>query len=282
MLGRVSPSSPFLITGCQRSGTTLLGMVLEAHPEIEIIEENNTRFHSHGKITRELDLPAVATHAPRRPALMTGYKCPRDSHRIREIAAHDGFLVVWVVRQAKQVVSSMLTLRTGRTTWAETYAPREIRKHIESTRSPAVEALFEEATAIRDDDDRWTAFATVCWVAKREQQRGAQRLLDDRMILLDYDDLVKDTLGSVRRVLEFLGRPWSDRVLDHPATIPPAIRPGGGDPQRAVDEHSRSKWTHRLSPHAQDVIDHFLVQSDGGSAGHAAQDRLQRRATSEA
>ena len=31
-----------MILGCQRSGTTLLGLMLEAHPGVDLIEENDS------------------------------------------------------------------------------------------------------------------------------------------------------------------------------------------------------------------------------------------------
>ena len=103
----------FLITGCQRSGTTLVAMALEAHALIEIVEENDTRFHVDGIVTRELDLEAVSGQvaSDRR---MIGYKAPRDTHRIDEVTRIFPLVrVVWVERELRQTVSSMLILKIG-------------------------------------------------------------------------------------------------------------------------------------------------------------------------
>ena len=90
--------SRFLIMGCQRSGTTLLGMVLESHPQIEMIEENDLRFHGNGALTRELKLDAVLKN-PAVDGGLTGYKAPRDSHRLDEFAhAVPPLRVLWIER----------------------------------------------------------------------------------------------------------------------------------------------------------------------------------------
>jgi hypothetical protein len=124
----------FLITGCQRSGTTLVGMILEAHPSIEYRgRERHTVSHAGaghaGAESRRRDA------APRRSdGGLVGYKGPRDSHRVAEIAAawpHGR--VVWVERPIRQVVASMLALKSDGGRWATRFAPREITKHIERT-----------------------------------------------------------------------------------------------------------------------------------------------------
>ncbi len=70
----------FFIMGSQRSGTTLLGLVLAANPNIEITEENDLKYHYKGERTFLLDIDEVSTLDQQAEGCF-GFKVPRDTHR---------------------------------------------------------------------------------------------------------------------------------------------------------------------------------------------------------
>jgi len=232
-----------IITGCQRSGTTLLGMILEAHPRIDLIDENNPHYHPVGEITYELDVEAAAK--PHRGNSVLGFKAPRDSHRVAEIVQGIPHLrVLWIERDILQVVSSMLSLKVKNGVWAMEFAPREIRKHIAATADEIAQQLFVSAGELAEESDREVFLAALCWLVKRDQRREAQRAYAPIILHLTYDDLVLDPESSIRRILEFLNLDWHDAVLSHHSEIdssPEFPRPGGAVSARPVDADSLSK-----------------------------------------
>jgi len=123
-----------LILGCQRSGTTLLGMILQAHSSVEVIEENNGRFHQIYALTRLLDLARVDSYQST-DAKLAVFKAPRDSHRICEIEQTlPQAKTIWVSREVNQVVASMLSLKTqGGVPWALQFAEKEVIKYLYTT-----------------------------------------------------------------------------------------------------------------------------------------------------
>ncbi len=233
-------------------------MTLEAHPEIEMIEENDARFHVQGAVTRELDLRAVSDHAVADGRRMTGYKAPRDSHRLEDVVhAFSLIRIVWVEREIRQTVSSMLDLGGAGTSWAAIYAPREIGKHIARTDDEKARELLDRASALEDERSRAAAFATLCWLVKREQRLRAEARYASRLLRVDYDALTGESPRALRRMLAFLDLPWNASVLNHPKVIADVMRPGKSDPHSPIDAGRRDKWRSRLSQADLEVIEHY-------------------------
>lgn len=257
----------FVITGCQRSGTTLLGMVLEAHPNVDLIDEQHPDFHPFGEITRELDVGTAAAHQSGVDRLV-GFKAPRDSHRLHDIVQaipHVRFL--WLERDVLQVVSSMLSLRIQNSVWALEFAPREIKKHIAATADQIAEHLFASAGELPEESDRAVLLAALCWVVKREQRRAGQGAHASRMHHINYEDLVTDPEGSTRRLLAFLDLEWHDAVLTHHTAIddaPEFTRPGGAVSTRPVDTGSLKKWR-SLSGRQLSIVETVVRDYEAGS-----------------
>ena len=82
----------FIISGCQRSGTTLLNLMMSVHPEVHMTDEDEFTYES---FFQPMDKP------------IAGYKLPAESHKldqfVRILTAH----IFWIERDALDVVSSM-------------------------------------------------------------------------------------------------------------------------------------------------------------------------------
>ena len=255
-------SETFLITGCQRSGTTLLGMALEAHPSVEIVEENNQRFHKRGAVDRELDLEAVVSYT-QGGGKVVGFKVPRDSHRLKQIVgALPSVLVVWVDREIRQTVSSMLSLPINGETWAAVAARQEIAKYLSTAHDESARRLFEDTLAMSDAASRSAALASLCWLVKRQQRDRAIRLFGPNLCCVNYEALTTDPAAALRGILEFLDLAWNPSVLDHPASIAPRARPGKADSSRPIDTNSYAKWKTQLTPRDLEVIENTQREYD--------------------
>jgi hypothetical protein len=90
---------PILITGCQRSGTTLLHLVLDSHPDITGIDELDF-----GKVPLSEYLNSPRYHP------CVSFKLPVASYEAAFIKTIPGIKVVWCIRDPRDVVVSMLEL----------------------------------------------------------------------------------------------------------------------------------------------------------------------------
>jgi hypothetical protein len=238
----------FLILGSQRSGTTLLGMTLQAHPDIEIIEESNQCFHTDQGLTKQLELLVLDQYKPDAHTHI-GYKAPRDTHRIDEITHKiPDMRFVWISRDIFQVVASMVSLNLQPMgSWAEVFAPREILKYLNSKQhDKEIRVEYEWAASILDKRIRAIALAAVCWLTKRRSEITASTKWPDRNYRVHYSDLVTSPEESLKGVLAFLDIPWHPLVLDHPKVLS-GKRPGSTSPSRGIDSESLNKWQAVLS-----------------------------------
>ena len=97
---------PFFIMGSQRSGTTLLAMLLDAHPAIDVVDEDNRNFHFRHGPTFLLDFHRVRQHCLRCNHLV-GFKAPRDTQRVDELfRTFAEAKILWLARPVEQVVNS--------------------------------------------------------------------------------------------------------------------------------------------------------------------------------
>jgi len=160
----------FIITGCQRSGTTLLGIILDAHQDIDIIEEDNGAFQERIGETLLLKFQNCIDYAASQ-AQHIGFKAPRDSHRMLSLKTkHPELKTLWLARPAVQVVASMIALEIKGVTWAMGWAPREIRKYLAQFKDDDLAKDFAQAEANPNNREREVAFAALCWRAKLAQR----------------------------------------------------------------------------------------------------------------
>jgi len=188
---------PIFIVGCQRSGTTLLRLILDAHPRLSVGPES--RFLDDlGKVTGE-EWPRIEPYGLP-PAFL--------NERFAELF-HDFHMAYARSR--------------GRERWGDK-SPRY------TLRIPFLDELFPTCQVIhviRDGRDvvtshreRWgyaSAYkATAKWQRYIEAARAAGRDLGpERFAEVRYEALVADPEPELRRLLEFLGEPWDDAVLHH-------------------------------------------------------------------
>src|ERR1019366_1943188 len=109
----------FFITGCQRSGTTLLRLVLECHPDVFSFDESDAY--------RVLASRSFETPIGQR---LVGFKVPRWAEQLDAVILGDFGLpyeaqqiydrqkILFLVRDYRDAMSSMMKLR-GQRSWLE-------------------------------------------------------------------------------------------------------------------------------------------------------------------
>ena len=253
------PAKCFIL-GSQRSGTTLLGLCLEAHPEIEVVEESDDRFHQPYFLTKRIDLEGVNDYqSPGRRAIC--FKSPRDSHRVKAIFAKmDHVKILWMWRGVHEVVASMLRLHpdVSGTSWAMRHAEHELIKYLfEGAYDPRLAKSCRAAISNESPREKLVSLACLCWLAKARCELLARQYFGQNVHRVDYGKLVTNPEEELKNVVEFLDLSWSPRVLSH-KKFTTGKRPGGTTANRALDSTSLNKWRSELLDSDIEIIDNLL------------------------
>jgi hypothetical protein len=190
------PRSPIFIVGCQRSGTTMLRLILDSHPRISCGPE--TRFLE--------DMERIVGADWKR---LSQYGFPREEWLGRIAGFFDG-------------IQGDYARSRGKSRWADK-SPRYAMK------LPFIMELFPDAQVvhvIRDGRDvavshrkrfgYWSCVkSAVKWPRYiAEATEAGRRLPPGQYHELRYEELVSDQEGTLRRLLDFLGEEWDPALLE--------------------------------------------------------------------
>jgi Sulfotransferase domain len=254
----------FFIAGCQRSGTTLLRLVLESHPDVFCLDEDTS-----------YPVLAAGDRVTTSGWRKVGFKVPRFSEQFAEPLAADeglgvtvpafykGEPIVYLYRDPRDVVASMVKLRMSETqTWLEFCARPILESKIR--RPEFAERYAAEIAKLRFHGDALPLVGGLYWKYKTEplfdyQRRGWP------VLPLRYEDLVAAPRRQLRRVASFLGLDWDERLLNHhrlPHTelYPDGTAMGNTDPHKPIALDSVGQWKAHLS--ADDVAGIWSVAGD--------------------
>jgi Sulfotransferase family len=220
---RRRPPAPFIV-GVSRSGTTLLRLMLDAHPQLAIPPET----HFIPELVEACERGAGPEQAVE---LLTGhrrwpdFRLDRDE-LLRRLRALDPF----TASDALRAFYGCYADRAGKPRWGDK-TPHYTR------RMPLIARVLPEARfihLIRDGRDVALSFMEVHfgpadvrsaaerwtrWVAKA--RRHGQRV--DHYLELRYEDLVQDAEGVLTRVCDFIELPWDAAMLEYHARAPGRI-----------------------------------------------------------
>lgn len=238
-------NQPILITGCQRSGTTLLNLILNSHPSITAIDEMDFDV-SH--ITQYLSSPDF------HPCV--AFKLPTIAHEVASFEAIPALKVLWCIRDPRDTVASMVKLSmpqqdASSVCWALAsvggfYEISSALKVLGCTFNPErlkLATLFHQIQQKPSDQlsHQDALFcAAFCWRLKQELLSLYSRLHVSHF-LVRYEHLVRNPEDTLRQVLSFLTLPWDDAVLHHDR-LHQGIAVGDTDRSRPIESSSIGKW----------------------------------------
>jgi hypothetical protein len=210
--------APIFVLGTGRSGTTLLRFMLCAHPRIYITHEAS--FYVWESL--------YPRHAPRREFLeyyfqtgsfrwlrldpgrvLAGLPDPLPPERVR-----DAFAAVM-----REKAADYGRVRFGDKTPAHAGWLKRIFRDfpdarvVHIVRDPRGTSLSLSRMPWGSRSRWWNA--AYCELEWREVQKWR-----DRMLHIRLEDLLADPRQTMGRVLDYVGEPWDDAVLDHPRHIP--------------------------------------------------------------
>lgn len=252
------------VLGCQRSGTTLMRLLLDAHPLVASVDE----AIAYPVLAGRQDLLAAMPAADGRPFAV--FKIPRLAEQLLEPDARDeaygtfpafyhGEPAVHLVRDPRDVVASMRALRasTGRS-WIATYGPATIRHRIRE-RPGFADAYAAELDLLERHDWADHIVAAFYWRLKNDP---LPRYLDAGLPVLPlrYESLVAEPERVLRRALAHLQIPFDAGVLRHHEVEHGQLDEqgraiGGSDPERPIDGRSVGRHAAELSASMRTEVD---------------------------
>lgn len=256
----------FFILGCQRSGTTLLRLVLESHPAVVCFDELKAyavlkAYSERGRSA----LPALPEHVHR-----VGFKIPRFTEQLHDAELRDegqpeicrnfyrGEKILFLIRDVRDVVVSMKKLKVGSAgTWLEFWPPRIVL--LKMVRDPRFQQSYRRELAIlARTEDSMTAIAALYWTYKT---RPLLDYLAEGLpaLPLFYDQMVKEPRRTFSAVCAHLGIDWDDRMLahhelDHRELFDDGFTVGGTDPKARISAKAVNQWEAALTPAELDLI----------------------------
>ncbi len=247
-----------LITGCQRSGTTLLNLVLDSHPDITGIDELD---FDKVPLREYLDSPKYQT--------CVSFKLPRAAHQVGILeAAMPGVKVLWCIRDPRDVILSMMTLSlksADETSLPWVASPLGAKLEIERSAGTLQKSVSGELAehyktyrAIAEKQPAsWlpeeSAFvASLCWRVKQELLVEYDAMGIGYHIV-HYENLIRDSEDTIRDVLQFIGVPWHNNVLKH-HQLHTGVSVGGTVNSRPIDASNTGKWVTALDARTLSII----------------------------
>ena len=249
---------PIVITGCQRSGTTLLNLVLDSHPDVTGVDEMD--FYK-ASLSEYLSSPRF------HPCV--SFKLPQSTYEAATIkSAMPGVKVLWCIRDPRDVVLSMMRLmlesaegpplpwlahpvgarndiENGVRVLRQTMGG-ELAAHVETYRGIA----GKPAAAWSREDS--VLVGALCWRLKQELLAGFDAAgIPCRVVR--FEDLVGDPGRTIRGALQFIGLPWHENVLRH-HLLHTGVSVGGTVNTRPIDGANTGKWADAFDARALAII----------------------------
>lgn len=246
----------FFISGCQRSGTTMLRLILESHPFIQCFDEEagyNILIHdSRGEIS-EFDVKEGAS--------LNGFKVPRFAEQLTwaefsdpDYGVFPSFYndqkVIHVFRDVFDVIGSMMRLKTvGGVSWLDKYGLSILRAQISN---PNLADKFKKKYAeLETQGLPLHLVGALYWEIKNQ---GFFDLLKQNKPVypVRYETLVNSPKTELQKLSKFLGVNFSDTLLHHHEHFhgevdQRGIAIGETDSRRPIDTKSVGTYTDLMS-----------------------------------
>lgn len=213
----------FAVIGCQRCGTTLMGLILSTHPSVEFFEEGDATNHYKGR---------YATGKKKH----IGYKIPNLTQNL----VHKSMKYIFMERNIYQTVASMCKLNG----WLSPHlAGNEIIRVIERLPDGEYKTFVND---LYQNLDYQQDHITATLVAQIKFNLYYTIKREFNILKVDYEQLVTNPFSEIKRVCAFLELFFDHRMLHHPNFTKKFVL-WGTDSKRNIDDKSLNKY--------QDVFD---------------------------
>ncbi len=237
-------SSPIFVVGTMRSGSTLLRLLLDSHPNIAIGEE--TGFA--GGLSAARTIPGWRYGAEWSSRI--GWQRDELDARLRDL--YTGMFERNAVSQGKKRWGDKTPFHSWHMTDLAEVFPEAV--FVAITRHPAAVVTSMKKKfhyAVPEAADYWTS--TNLEVLRQGVDLGAGRFAAVR-----YEDVVGTPEPTLRALVDWLGEPWSDDLLRHQevqaAKGAPRLVDGSTSTREPIDPRKASAWQQALTPAEMSVV----------------------------
>lgn len=260
-----------LIVGCQRSGTTLLRLILDSHPAVATFEEPTAYDYwaeanllartveagqVDGRVKFVFKTPCLTEQLDRDDGIATdlGY------HVFPFSFGYNGELLLFLVRDPRDVYLSLRKLKeesSGRD-WIDLW-PQYIDDLYPRRITDFYNRYARELEIVRrGGTEGFAARAALYWKIKTEAFFRYDAL-GYKMLLIIYEDLVTNPQRCLQRVTRFLGVPFAESMLRHhelahTGLFADGLTAGKTDPKRRISSESTRLYRSRVSKEEQEII----------------------------
>lgn len=212
----------FFIAGCQRSGTTLLRLILESHSDITCKDEPGCyEILSDGNKLENL----VNTTSGKK---WIGFKIPRFAEQLGNETVYDygtpnvtkpvknfyhGEPIIFIVRDVRDVVCSMMELQVGEKPWVKRWAIPIINYWIDNSKEFRTR-YSSEISQVRNSKYSDLATCSLFWKFKNASYFRYLEL-DFPILKISYEQLAKNSRKVISSILSFLNLDWQDSLMTH-------------------------------------------------------------------
>ena len=265
-------NTPFFVLGSQRSGTTMLRLMLNRHPRLMVPHESkfmiafNSRLDEYGDLSDKGNTARLLNDIAQHKAVVAG-----------DLIADTESILSRDVATFPQLIDAIMTekaLQMGKPRWGDKtpyyithideiwglfprtkiiHLVRDGRDVIVSQRN--IEWMSNNLPRLAHD---WWWKTTLCH--KVGSVRGAKFFLE-----VKYEDLVIETESTLRKICQFLGESFAPEILNFTDTVarnvPKKSQEWHQNSMRAPDPSKLAVWKNKLS-----TADRIIFEQNAGSA----------------
>ena len=216
----MSDAGPILVTGADRSGTTLLYALLASHSNISMVRRTNLWrwfYGGYGDLSNSTNLDRCMTMMIRYPRLRVLEPEPDE---IREAFA----LRDPTYGQLFSVMHEQQAARRGKRRWGDKSLHTEHHAHEIFSELPQARILHmvrdprdRYASIVRRYDDRGKGVGAAMgrWLASvRAGRRNVRRFGDERYRMVRYETLARSPEITMSAICDFIGEPYEQAMLE--------------------------------------------------------------------
>lgn len=247
----------------------MLRLILEAHPDVVCYDEMK------GYAT--LQNSDVGNFSAAR---LIGFKLPCWTEQLTRETLFDegaegscqnfyrGEKILFLRRDARDTIASMLKLKAGASTWCELWVPRIINSKL-AREGTFRERYSAELSIIENGHSRLLGLAALYWKYKNDAfyDYCANRL---PVLAISYENLVSEPRPVLQSVCRHLGIAFHGNLLRHndlPHTelFENGLTVGNTDPKKPICSGSVGKWDSLFSQEDLDLMD-CVIRGSGAKA----------------
>lgn len=252
------------VLGCQRSGTTLLRLILNSHPKIYCYGELKGYSYFEKNFRSQHNKKYEAFQLPIWTELFSEYDCIKEYKQEQD-------KILFVFRDPKQTISSMKSLYCYRKDcWFgandllldKNYINYEVVPNVNvwmNDDSRSFNKKFSEEIKKYKNTKNETLIKAICYWKYKNLAYFEMKKNNYKILAINYNSLVLDPKKELEKIMKFLEIKYDKNLLYHHKKQHDEIHNNFGMGQiksnRQIDIMSINKWKHNIDAEEAEFID---------------------------